>query len=165
MRFAVASQEGAVRVWDVRSKEPLPGAAWETGPRSDGEDSSGSNVDPQRALFEFTGGAPPWGVRSLKFIKNASGKELLVFTEVSLLFSWLRNCIHYLTMQHVSRIHVIDADTFSIHDVLRIPHVQSNGAGPSRRDGFQLSIPPSSETFFLLQTCCAGTSKELPSAS
>ncbi|KAL5476654.1 hypothetical protein ACEPAI_2840 [Sanghuangporus weigelae] len=141
MRFAVASQEGMVRLWDVRSKEPLGCAGWETGPggaaaaaaaatasasasasdatsgeagsAQDGDESLSSaiataalNYDTQRALFEFTGGAPPWGVRSLKFARNPSGREVLVFTE------------------HVSRVHVIDADTFSRHDVLRIPHVQ-----------------------------------------
>lgn len=88
MRFAVASQEGAVRVWDVRSKEPLLGAKWETGPRGGvggGEDGAGGmNIDTQRALYEFTGGAPPWGVRSLKFARSPSGREFLVFTEVSL---------------------------------------------------------------------------------
>ncbi|KAL5514152.1 hypothetical protein ACEPAG_2240 [Sanghuangporus baumii] len=152
MRFAVASQEGMVRVWDVRSKEPLGCAGWETGPggaaaaaaaaaasasvsasdatsgaivgAQDGDESLSSaiataalNYDTQRALFEFTGGAPPWGVRSLKFARNASGREVLVFTE------------------HVSRVHVIDADTFSRHDVLRIPHVQpSASAAPQDRD-------------------------------
>lgn len=109
MRFAVASQEGMVRVWDVRSKEPLGCAGWETGPggataaaaaanRPESASTSGSaddrlrsaiataalNYDTQRALFEFTGGAPPWGVRSLKFARNASGREVLVFTEVSI---------------------------------------------------------------------------------
>ncbi|OCB91791.1 hypothetical protein A7U60_g935 [Sanghuangporus baumii] len=163
MRFAVASQEGMVRVWDVRSKEPLGCAGWETGPggaaaaaaaasasasvasasasdatsgvtgtAQDGRDESLSsaiataalNYDTQRALFEFTGGAPPWGVRSLKFARNASGREVLVFTE------------------HVSRVHVIDADTFSRHDVLRIPHVQpSTSAAPQARDPHSHQYP------------------------
>ncbi|KAL5498843.1 hypothetical protein ACEPAH_2198 [Sanghuangporus vaninii] len=164
MRFAVASQEGMVRVWDVRSKEPLGCAGWETGPggaaaaaaaaaaasaasasasasdatpgatgsAQDGRDESLSsaiataalNYDTQRALFEFTGGAPPWGVRSLKFARNASGREVLVFTE------------------HVSRVHVIDADTFSRHDVLRIPHVQpSTSAPPQARDPHSQQYP------------------------
>ena len=31
---------------------------------------------------------------------------------------------HFYLVQHVSRVHVIDADTFSVHDVVRVPHVQ-----------------------------------------
>ncbi|KAI5120133.1 hypothetical protein M0805_001901 [Coniferiporia weirii] len=102
MKFAVASQEGVVRVWDVRSNEPLAGAGWVTG-----RDSSAAGRSPaDMQWFEQAGTAPPWAVRALKFAKNASGREVLVFTE------------------HESLVHVIDADTFEVHDVLRVPHVQ-----------------------------------------
>lgn len=33
--------------------------------------------------------------------------------------------------QHVSRVHVVDADTFSVHDVIRVPHVQLASGQPS----------------------------------
>lgn len=119
MRFAVASQEGLIRLWDIRSKEAIAG--WETGPKCTGEGGAMS-ADAQRAWFDFSGGAPPWGIRTLKFARNASGRELLVFTE------------------HISRVHVIDADTFLTHDILRIPHVQPSPSGPPIHDDSHL--PP-----------------------
>lgn len=123
-RFAVAGQEGAVRVWDVRCKEPLEGACWETGPSE--ERAGVRNRDLEEGTMSFSGlpgyvnhagmnelnfieaesSSLPWGVRALRFSRNPSGKEVLVFTE------------------HVSRVHIVDADTFHAHDILRIPHVQ-----------------------------------------
>lgn len=126
-RFAVAGQEGAVRVWDVRCSEPLEGACWETGPSDERNTrtASGSFVSSSTDLQynisqsdedELSRGGTigegplspselpgymnrsevngihwpeaqspslPWGVRALKFSRNASGKEVLVFTEVS----------------------------------------------------------------------------------
>lgn len=89
-KFAVASQEGMVVVWDVRSGAPLPMARWETkrgDERAKMEMGSGSLVATvaahPSAWFENANSAPAWGVRSLKFAKNGSGKEVLVFTEVS----------------------------------------------------------------------------------
>ena len=79
-RFAAAGQEGAVRVWDVRSQNPLEGASWETVPDVR-EGNEVSNLI--AAWYDHPGAAPPWGVRALKFARNASGREILVFTEVS----------------------------------------------------------------------------------
>lgn len=96
-KFAVASQEGMVLVWDVRSGEPLTDARWET-ERDDNSNEMRLNRSQSRnALSEWgwaesseghvswymdSKEAPPWGVRSVKFAKS-SGRELLVFSEVS----------------------------------------------------------------------------------
>lgn len=104
-KFAVASQEGMVVVWDVRSEEPLPKARWETSrrdlkspetARSQQATEEESNVavpteeEHLQALYtsdpwvfvDSNVHAPAWGVRSVKFSKNISGQEVLVFTEV-----------------------------------------------------------------------------------
>lgn len=139
-KFAVASQEGMVLVWDVRSGEPLQGGHWETvrggdedekgklmsmgmsmgmgmgmgmpAPASrmravtlngtwtrdaegewvrdsDGDGDGGLGVDDLGAWYANRAIAPSWGVRVLKFAKNASGREVLVFTEVCLTESLL----------------------------------------------------------------------------
>lgn len=84
-KFAAASQDGVVRVWDVRSGEPLPCGKWETGQGRSQLEAGESSSGRRRAddWNEQMGGAPPWGVRTLKFAKNASGREVLVCTEVS----------------------------------------------------------------------------------
>lgn len=84
-KFAAASQDGVVRVWDVRSGEPLPCGKWETGQGRSQLEASTSSSSRRRAddWHDQMGGAPPWGVRTLKFARNASGREVLVYTEVS----------------------------------------------------------------------------------
>jgi WD40 repeat protein len=81
-KFAVASQEGVVVVWDVRSTKPLKvfesdktrgsaSGSWTTWPPNDSWD---------RPRFRVL--APGWGFRSVKFSPSGSGKEVMVFTEV-----------------------------------------------------------------------------------
>lgn len=71
-------------MWDIRSKEPLIGAGWDTGPRNTSGELEGN--ERESAWFDYVGGAPPWGIRSLKFVKNSSGKELLVAAEVCFVY-------------------------------------------------------------------------------
>ncbi|TDL15024.1 hypothetical protein BD410DRAFT_902795 [Rickenella mellea] len=59
-----------------------------------------------RVMPDHGGPAPGWGVRCVKFVKMESGRELLVFTE------------------HTSLVHIIDAETFTQHDVIRIPQMR-----------------------------------------
>lgn len=82
-KFAAASQDGVIRVWDVRSGEPLSCGRWETGQGRSQLDPGPSSSSGRRAEDLDQLGGAPWGVRTLKFAKNASGREVLVFTEVS----------------------------------------------------------------------------------
>lgn len=89
-KFAVASQEGVVVVWDVRSTKPLK--VIETD-KSRPSTISGRGYPTGAAsgwLFESpwdwgrgAGKAPGWGVRSVKFSPRGVGREVLTFTEVS----------------------------------------------------------------------------------
>lgn len=96
-KFVVASQEGVVAIWDVRSTKPLkvyqtdkarqPGGAFgATGNIANGAASGYVSDDP----WEWTRGsskAPGWSVRSVKFGYGGarhSGKEIMAFTEVSM---------------------------------------------------------------------------------
>ena len=89
MKFAVASQEGVAVVWDVRSSKPLK--VIETD-RSRGRErratGEASGFMYEEDLWDWSRGgsrAPGWGIRSIKFSpEGADGKEVLVFTEVSL---------------------------------------------------------------------------------
>lgn len=88
-KFAVASQEGVVVVWDVRSTKPLKvietdkarsGASsgrWATGM------ASGWVYDAPWDWGRGQAKAPGWGVRSVKFSPRGVGREVLTFTEVS----------------------------------------------------------------------------------
>ncbi|KAI0034745.1 hypothetical protein K488DRAFT_83697 [Vararia minispora EC-137] len=98
-KFAVASQEGLVVVWDVRSTKPLkvyhtdrtrPYVASESWDWANGE-----NV-------------PGWGVRNVKFSPAGhGGKEIMTFTE------------------HTSLLHVVDATTFETEEIVRVPSLVS----------------------------------------
>lgn len=94
-KFAVASQEGVVVVWDVRSTKPLKviqtnksranptsSAATDRGHASGG--ASGWLYDSPWDWGRGSGRAPGWGVRSVKFSPRGVGREVLTFTEVSL---------------------------------------------------------------------------------
>ena len=107
-KFAVASQEGVVAVWDVRSTKPMkvfqtnkttglgPGSSGSGGLWASGAAAAGwSNSAASGWLFEdvhFHGGGagtvrpPGWSVRSVKFGGGigGSGREVLAFTEVSI---------------------------------------------------------------------------------
>lgn len=96
IKFAVASQEGVVAVWDVRSTKPVKVIQTDktrlpTGHFGNGEASGWLSADP----FEWTRGnsrAPDWGARNVKFspggVYGRPGPELMTFTEVTLLWSW-----------------------------------------------------------------------------
>ena len=87
-KYAVASQEGVVCVWDVRSTRPLK--VYQTD-KSESWNSSGNGLasgylsdDP----YEWTRGlskAPGWSARNVKFGNggvDGCGKEIMTFTEV-----------------------------------------------------------------------------------
>ena len=88
-KFAVASQEGVVVVWDVRSSKPLKviqtdkDRSSNTGSHGNG----GASGWISEAVFDWGRGsqkAPGWGVRSVKFSPRGVGREVMTFTEVSL---------------------------------------------------------------------------------
>lgn len=77
-KFAVASQDGMCAIWDVRSTKPL--RVFHT------DQTSESWYDDTWDLTRPGGKAPGWGVRNVKFSPvGRSGKEVLTFTEVSIL--------------------------------------------------------------------------------
>ncbi|KAF4596109.1 hypothetical protein EYR40_008207 [Pleurotus pulmonarius] len=126
-KFAVASQEGLVAVWDVRSSKPLK--VFQTNksrmPASPGNGSASGwlSDDP----WDWTRGnskAPGWSVRSVKF-GGIAGKELMVFTE------------------HTSLIHVVDARTFETEEVIRMPTPRTSAAAasPQRRSSSPHHVP------------------------
>ena len=96
-KFAVASQEGLVAVWDVRGmskpikvfqtdKTRVPGGEF----IGNGGATGWLSDDP----WEWTRGnkAPGWSVRNVKFNGGDGarlGKEIMAFTEVSFLFLFL----------------------------------------------------------------------------
>ncbi|KAJ8516621.1 hypothetical protein ONZ45_g6092 [Pleurotus djamor] len=111
-KFAVASQEGLVAVWDVRSSKPLKVFQTDKSrmPPSTGNGAASGwlSDDP----WDWTRGhskAPGWSVRSVKFGcgGHGLGKELMVFTE------------------HTSLVHVVDARTFEAEEVIQMPTPRS----------------------------------------
>ncbi|KAG6827267.1 hypothetical protein H0H92_012531 [Tricholoma furcatifolium] len=104
-KFAVASQEGLLAVWDVRSSRPLKVFQTEKSrvPSSTGNGSaSGWLADD---IFDWAGGsfkAPGWSVRNVKF-GGSGDKELMTFTE------------------HTSLLHVVDARTFETEEIIQVP--------------------------------------------
>ncbi|KAJ8088525.1 hypothetical protein PM082_022598 [Marasmius tenuissimus] len=87
MKYAVASQEGVVAIWDVRSSQPLKVFQTDKGrmPLEGGHWSGGWLSDDP---YEWTRGnskAPGWSVRNVKFGCGGGsgvGKEVMTFTEV-----------------------------------------------------------------------------------
>jgi len=110
-KFAVASQEGVIAVWDVRSTKPIKVFHTDKsrGMRpmvGNGAASGWLSDDP----WEWTRGtkAPGWCARNVKFNGGEGaklGKEVMVFTE------------------HTSVVHVVDALTFETHDIVRLPSI------------------------------------------
>ncbi|KAJ7222945.1 hypothetical protein C8J57DRAFT_1453676 [Mycena rebaudengoi] len=94
-KYAVAAQEGAVVVWDVRSTRPLK--VFQT----DKERGPPGADDPAEWQSGRSHG-PGWSARNVKF-GGSPGREVMVFTE------------------HTSLIHVIDARTFETEEILRMP--------------------------------------------
>ncbi|TCD64005.1 hypothetical protein EIP91_004673 [Steccherinum ochraceum] len=117
-KFAVASQEGVVVVWDVRSTKPLKVIQTDKSRRSERGSGNGAAsgwiVDGPWDWSRGMGNAPGWGVRSVKFSPNAAGREVMTFTE------------------HTSLVHVIDARTFETEEIVRVPNFGSESSGPSR---------------------------------
>lgn len=87
-KFAVASQEGVVAVWDVRSTKPLKviqtdKARSPASPRNEATGmASGWIYDTPWDWGRGQGKAPGWGVRSVKFSPSRAGREVMTFTEV-----------------------------------------------------------------------------------
>ncbi|EAU83170.2 hypothetical protein CC1G_07852 [Coprinopsis cinerea okayama7 len=107
MKFVVASQEGIVAIWDVRSSKPMKvfqtdrSRGLSTGMAGNGNASGWLSDDP----WAWTRGrsrAPGWSVRNVKF-GGAYGSEIMAFTE------------------HTSQVHLVDARTFETHDIIQIP--------------------------------------------
>lgn len=98
LKFAVASQEGLLAVWDVRSTKPLKIFQTEKSriPSANGGvsgwSSDGDGIYEWPGLFK----APDWSVRSVKF-GGSGDKELMTFTEVSYVhgyYSSVSQCIN-----------------------------------------------------------------------
>ncbi|KAI0697614.1 hypothetical protein BC835DRAFT_1270119 [Cytidiella melzeri] len=113
-KFAVASQEGVVVVWDVRSTKPLKvvetdknrlgtsaGRGWASGM------ATGWIYESPWDWGRGQGRAPGWGVRSVKFSPRGVGREVLIFTE------------------HTSLLHVMDARTFETEEIVRVPYLDT----------------------------------------
>ncbi|WVR05161.1 hypothetical protein IAU60_002173 [Kwoniella sp. DSM 27419] len=140
-KFAVASQDGQVTVWDHRSSRPM--AIFHTATHvpeedpsfvadvsanrlstspTDSQASSGWHVvgsDGEPILHDpYTGrpvGASTSGreaARVVKFSPEGSSRDLLVFSEEN------------------TNIHVIDAQTFNAHLILPVPHIPQGTADP-----------------------------------
>ncbi|KAK7682499.1 hypothetical protein QCA50_014299 [Cerrena zonata] len=128
-KFAVASQEGVVVVWDVRSTKPLK--VIQTDKSRSSEGLSSGNGSASGWVFESwdwtrnNGSAPGWGVRSIKFSPGGSGQEIMTFTE------------------HTSMMHVVDARTFETEEIVRIPNFESPASSrPSTARPRSSSPPP-----------------------
>lgn len=131
MKFAVASQEGVVAVWDVRSTKPMKVIQTDktrlpVGHLGNEEESSMLSDDP----WDWTRGnskAPGWGARSVKFGAGGThgrpGHEIMTFTEVrfTLIDKYVRVCSHF--YQHTSLLHVMDARTFETENIIRVPNI------------------------------------------
>ena len=101
-KYAVASQDGLVAAWDVRSTTPLK--TWSTfTPSPSAQSPTISTADDwNRPAFASKG--PPWSVRSVAFSKGKGGKEIMAFTEHS-----------------SGKVHVVDARTFEAEQIIEVP--------------------------------------------
>ncbi|KAH9847650.1 WD40-repeat-containing domain protein [Lenzites betulinus] len=111
-KFAVASQEGVVVVWDVRSTKPLKVFRTDKSRTSlHGRMATGAGsgwlYDLPWDWSRGGGRAPGWGVRSVKFSPPGVGREIMTFTE------------------HTSLLHVVDARTFETEEIVRMPNFDS----------------------------------------
>ncbi|TFY83422.1 hypothetical protein EWM64_g601 [Hericium alpestre] len=125
-KFAVASQEGMVVVWDVRSHKPLK--VYQTGKNrpSGRRGNGGASGRLYEEVWDWGrpgSSAPGWGVRNVKFSPARNGgKELMIFTE------------------HTSLLHVIDARTFEQEDIVSVPTL-INDPSPSSSSSSSSSRP------------------------
>ncbi|KAJ7067348.1 hypothetical protein C8F01DRAFT_1121014 [Mycena amicta] len=104
-KYAVASQEGSVAVWDVRSTRPIK--VYSTDKTRGG--NANTAWDPQE-WNHWKSRGPGWSTRTVKF-GGRPERELMMFTE------------------HTSLVHVVDARTFEREEILTMPSFP--GSGPS----------------------------------
>ncbi|KAF8176726.1 hypothetical protein K438DRAFT_1908688 [Mycena galopus ATCC 62051] len=137
-KYAVAAQEGAVAVWDVRSSRPLKvfttdksrgsaGAGGNSGAYGNGAgmDTTWLSEDPVVWSHRKSRG-PGWSARNVKF-GGRPGREIMLFTE------------------HTSLIHVIDARTFETEEILHMPSFPAPASVPSpRTTRARYGVPPPS---------------------
>ncbi|TFK69931.1 hypothetical protein BDN72DRAFT_896837 [Pluteus cervinus] len=123
-KFVVASQEGSVVVWDVRSTKPMKVYQTnKTRPPTGGNGGATGwlNLNLSDDPWEWTRGnskAPGWSVRSVKFGYGGSrhsGKEIMAFTE------------------HTSYAHVVDARTWDAPEMIRVPTAPGTAIPPIAR--------------------------------
>ncbi|KAJ6512683.1 hypothetical protein C8R45DRAFT_1067884 [Mycena sanguinolenta] len=102
-KYAVASQEGSVAVWDVRSTRPLKVFPTDKtrGCAVANANTTWLSEDPVEWSHRKSRG-PGWSARNVKF-GGRPGREIMLFTE------------------HTSLIHVIDARTFETEEILHMP--------------------------------------------
>ncbi|BEI91660.1 uncharacterized protein CcaverHIS019_0404800 [Cutaneotrichosporon cavernicola] len=109
-RFAVASQDGQVTVWDHRSSRPL--AIFHTQPQG----SRYSDLDDRTMDPPVGSQSGLEAARVVKFSPEGASRDLLVFSE------------------ELTRIHIVDARTFQTHVCVEVPfEVASAAPPPSRR--------------------------------
>lgn len=96
-KFAVSSQNGEVRVWDVRSTKPLA---------------------------KFVASRAGASTRAVKFTPEGAPQELMAFAEGS------------------SNFHVVDASTFTTHQTLTVPPIESPSCPSLSRSKRFLGSPP-----------------------
>lgn len=86
-KYAVASQEGVVAIWDVRSSKPMKTFNTDKSRISLGHGgATGWLSDDPWDWTRNSYRAPGWSVRSVKFNNSGrygTGKEIMTFTEVS----------------------------------------------------------------------------------
>ncbi|KAJ3932952.1 MAG: hypothetical protein NXY57DRAFT_893104 [Lentinula lateritia] len=110
-KYAVASQEGVVCVWDVRSTKPLKVYQTDKSESWNGAGNGSASGYLSDDPYEWTRGlskAPGWSARNVKFGNggvDGCGKEIMTFTE------------------HTSRLHVIDARTFETEEIIQVPSI------------------------------------------
>ncbi|KAI5897993.1 uncharacterized protein SCHCODRAFT_02610813 [Schizophyllum commune H4-8] len=129
-KFVVASQEGVVAVWDVRSTRPLK--VFHTDktrvPKGThrGEFNERLSDDPLEWTFDRSK-APGWSARCVKF--GGGGNEIMAFTE------------------HRDLVHVVDARTFETEEIIRVPSYPSLASPKARMDLYsRRSTPGSSQS-------------------
>ncbi|KAK4687467.1 hypothetical protein P7C73_g2638, partial [Tremellales sp. Uapishka_1] len=147
-KFAAASQDGQVTVWDHRSSRPL--AIFHTSPTAQPTPSFTSDISSSRhlhlsprsslsdgwempdmegypILVDPVTGAARLGsstsgreaARVVKFSPEGSSRDLMVFSEES------------------TNIHVVDAKTFNTHVVLPVPHSVTSTSERAQRVGIE----------------------------
>ena len=143
-KFAVASQDGQVTVWDHRSSQPLAifytSSALPSTPsftsdlhesRSTSLGSSLTNTERYPLLIDPMTGDPRLGsstsgreaARVVKFSPEGSDRDLMVFTEEN------------------SNLHIVDARTFHTHVVVPVPFSDTPSRGVIHGSGIGEAFP------------------------